>query len=73
MLEELCYEIHLEKYSVDSDFDLLATKNGEKIAILIRKTLRNTKVSNSVIIESQEATGAYWCTGSIVITTSCFT
>jgi len=72
LLEELGYEIHPERHSVDSGFIKVAMKNGEKIAILTIKTLRNTKLWNSVILESQEAMGTYGCTGSIVITTSCF-
>jgi HJR/Mrr/RecB family endonuclease len=73
LLEELGYEIHQEKYSVDSGIYLLATKDDKKLSIQLKKTLRNRKVSNSVILKSQEATSACGCTGSIVLTTSYFT
>src|SRR5664279_690091 len=53
LLEELGYEIHPEKYSVDSGVYLVATKDDKKLAILINNTLRNSKVSNSVILKSQ--------------------
>jgi HJR/Mrr/RecB family endonuclease len=72
LLEELGYEIHPEKYSVDSGVYLVATKDDKKLAILINNTLRNSKVSNSVILNSQEDTSTYGCTGSIVLTTSYF-
>ena len=73
LLEELGYEIHPEKYSIDSGVYLVATKDDKKLAILTKKTSRNSKVSNSVILKSQEATSTYGCTGSIVLTTSYFT
>ncbi len=73
LLEELGYEIHPESHSVDSDVCLVATKDDKKIAILTTKTLNNSKVSNSVILKSQEAKGTYGCTGSIVLTASLFT
>jgi HJR/Mrr/RecB family endonuclease len=72
LLEELGYEIHPEKYSVDSGVYLLATKDGKRIMILTQKTLRNSKVSNSVILKSQEAKGTYGCIQSIILTTSYF-
>jgi HJR/Mrr/RecB family endonuclease len=72
LLEELGYEIHPEKYSVNLGGYLLAINDDKKIAILIKKTLRNSKVSNSVILKSQEAKSIYNCTRSIVITTSYF-
>jgi HJR/Mrr/RecB family endonuclease len=73
LLEELGYEIHPEKYSVDSGIYLVATKNDKKVVILIKKTSRKCKVPNSVILKSQEAMVTYGCTGSIVLTTSYFT
>jgi len=73
LLEELGYEIHPESHSVNSGVCLVATKEGNKIAILTKKTLRNSNVSNSVILKSQEAKGTYGCTRSIVLTTSYFT
>jgi len=73
LLEELGYEIHPESNSVNSGVCLVATKDGKKIAILTKKTLKNSNVSNSVILKSQEARGTYGCTGSIVLTTSYFT
>ena len=72
LLEELGYEIHPEKYSVNSGVYLVATKDGKKLAILTKKTLRNSKVSNSVILKSQEAKSTYGCNESIVLTTSYF-
>ena len=72
LLEELGYQIHPEKYSVNSGVYLVATKDYKKLAILINNTQRNSKVSNSVILKSQEAKGTYWCTGSIILTTSYF-
>ncbi|HEX7482985.1 MAG TPA: restriction endonuclease, partial [Candidatus Bathyarchaeia archaeon] len=47
-------------------------KDDKKLAILINNVQRNSKVSNSVILKSQEATSTYGCTGSIVLTTSYF-
>lgn len=73
LLEELGYEIHPEKYSVDSGVYLVAKKDGKKFAIQPKKTPRNSKVPNSVILKSQEATSTYGCIGSIVVTTSYFT
>ncbi len=72
LLKELCFEIQPEKYSVDSGVCLVATKNDSKLAILIRKTPRNSKVSNSAILKSQEAKSTYGCTGAIVVTSSYF-
>jgi HJR/Mrr/RecB family endonuclease len=73
LLEELGYEIHPEKYSVNSGVCLVATKDDKKTAILTKKTLRNSKVSNSVILKSQESKSTYNCTASIVLTASYFT
>ncbi len=72
LLEEVGYEIHPEKYSINCGTFLTAIKDGKKIAILIKKTQRNSKVSNSVILKSQEAKSNYSCNRSIVVTTSCF-
>jgi HJR/Mrr/RecB family endonuclease len=72
LLEELGYEIQPEKYFINSGAYLVAIKDDKKIAILIKKTQRNSKVSNSVILKSQEAKGIYNCTRSIVLATSYF-
>jgi len=72
LLKELGYEIHPEKYSVDSGIYLVATKNDKKLALLINNNQRNSKVSNSVILKFQEASSTYGCIGSIVLTTSYF-
>jgi HJR/Mrr/RecB family endonuclease len=72
LLEEVGFEIHPEKYSINYGAYLIAIKDGKKIVILIKKMQRNSKVSNSVILKSQEIKSTYSCSGSIVVTTSYF-
>ena len=73
LLEELCYEIHPEKYSAHSGVDLVATKDGEKIAIQVRWYPKNRKVSNSIVLKSQESKRTYGCNKSIVLANAYFT
>jgi hypothetical protein len=73
LLEEIGYEIHPEKYSADSGVDLVATKDGEKIAIQVRWYPKNRKVSNSIILKSQETKPTFGCNRSIVAANAYFT
>ena len=73
LLEELGYEILPGSYSINSGVCLVATKDDKKIAILTKKTQRNSDVSNIVVLKSQELKGIYGCSRSNVLTTSYFT
>lgn len=73
LLEELCYEVHPGKYAAASGVDLVATKDGEKIAIQAKKYAKDMKVSNSIILRTEETKRVYECQRSIVIATGYFT
>jgi hypothetical protein len=73
LLEELGYEIDPENYPIDSGVDLIASKDGEKVAVQARRYSRYCRVTDSIILISQKATQTYGCKKSIVIATAYFT
>ena len=73
LFEELGYEIHPEKHPTHLGVDLLATKDGETIAIQARRYPKTHKVTDSIILISQEAKRLCGCQKSIVLVTTYFT
>jgi hypothetical protein len=73
LFEELGYRIHSERQSVEAGVDLVATKNGEKVAIQARRYSKLYKVSNSIILLALEARNTFESNRSIVVATTYFT
>jgi HJR/Mrr/RecB family endonuclease len=73
LLEELSYIVLPEKYATALGFDLIATKDGERIAVLARRTPKNCKVSNLILWMAEQAKQALGCQKSIVLSTASFT
>jgi hypothetical protein len=73
LFEELGYRIHPEKHSTETGVDLVAAKNGEKIAIQTRRYSKRYKVSNSIILLALEARNTFESNRSIVVATTYFT
>ena len=73
LFEELGYEIGSEVCSTESGVDLVATKDGEKIMIQARRYPKTRKVSNLIVLLSQETKRTYECKRSIVVATASFT
>jgi restriction system protein len=73
LLEELGYAVQPEKYEAALGFDLVTTKDDEKIVIQARKYPKNCKVSKSILLMSQIAKQTYGCQRSIVLATVRFT
>lgn len=73
LIKELGYEIQSQSFVTDWGVDLVATKDGEKIAINTRRYPLTHKVSNSIILIAQETKRAFECTRSIVLVTTHFT
>ncbi len=72
LLEELSFKVESEKYAATSGVDLVATKDGERIAIQARRYPKNRKVSDTIILISQDAKRIYECNRSIAIATTNF-
>jgi HJR/Mrr/RecB family endonuclease len=73
LFEELGYKIGQENYSTELGVDLVAMKDGEKIIIQARRYPKSCKVSNMIVLLSQEAKRTYECKRSIVVATTFFT
>jgi HJR/Mrr/RecB family endonuclease len=72
LLGELGFEVHPAKYDVNSGFDLVVSKNGEKMVIQAKHYPKGTKLSNAVILKAKTAMAVYGCKRSIIVTTSDF-
>ena len=73
LLEELCYEIKSEKHQTHLGIDVVAKKDNEAIAISARRYPKTYKVSESILLISQEAKRIDSCQRSIVLITTYFT
>ena len=73
LFEELGYEIHPEKHPAHLGVDLVATKDGETIAIQARRYPKTCLVSEAIVLISQEAKQIHGCQESIVLVTAYFT
>lgn len=73
LLEETGYEIQQEKDATNSGIDLVVLKDQEKIVFQARKYPNSCRVSNSIVLISQNATHRYGCSRAIVIATAYFT
>jgi hypothetical protein len=73
LISELKYEVQPEKYAAHSGFDLVVTKEGEKIAVQARRYPKTHLVSDSMVLLSQDAKRIYECDKSIVVATAYFT
>ncbi len=67
LLEKLDYKVLPENYFAESGVDLVATKDGEKIAIQAKRYPKTNKVSNSIVLKSEQAKRIYGCNRSIII------
>ncbi len=72
LLEELSFKVESENYTVASGVDFVATKDNERIAIQARRYPKNLKVSDIIILISQDAKRIYECNRSIAIATTYF-
>ncbi len=73
LLEELGYEVYPGKCAADWGVDLVAAKDGDKISIVARRYPKTYKVSDSILLLSQEAKRIHACNRSIVLSTTYFT
>ena len=73
LFEELGYEVQSEAHSTHLGVDLVASKDGETIAIQARRYPKTHKVSDSIVLLSQEAKRLWECKKSIVLVTTYFT
>jgi HJR/Mrr/RecB family endonuclease len=73
LLEEIGYELQQVEATFDSGFDLVTLKEGEKISVQARRYPTSFKVSNCIIMTSQEAMRIHGYKRSIIIVTSYFT
>ncbi len=72
LLEELGYEVHPGKYEADLGIEVVASKDDQKIVILARRCPKESKVSNVIVLKTEEAGRIFGCSRSIVITSSYF-
>jgi len=72
LLEELSFKVEPKNYTATSGVDLVATKDGERIAIQARRYPKNHKVSDIIILISQDSKRIYECNRSIAIATTYF-
>ena len=72
LLEELGFEVLPEKIEADFGFDVLAIKEGKKIAFLGRKYPSTLKVTDAITIIGQDAKRKYGCERIVALTTTCF-
>ena len=73
LFKELGYDVHEERFLADLGVDLVAEKDGEKIAVQARRYPKTCRVSDSIVLLSLEAMRAYECSRSIVAATTHFT
>ncbi len=73
LLEELGYEVHAEKHPANLGFDLVVMKDDKSIAFQARRYPKTYKVSDSIVLISQEAKRICGCQKSIVLITTHFT
>lgn len=73
LLQELGYEVIPKKNAGASASGLVTTKDGEKIAIQVKKCPKNMKTSNLIVSRTLDAKDACGCQRAIVITTGYFT
>ena len=73
LFEELGYEVHSEKHSTYLGVDLVAAKDGELVAIQARRYPQTYKISDLIVLLSQNAMRIRECKRSIVLITSYFT
>ena len=73
LLEELGYSIQPEKYPAPLGVDLIATNDGERIAIQARKYPKTYSILNPILWMSDQAKRTFGCQSSIIISTSYFT
>lgn len=73
LFEELGYEFHHEKHPAYLGVDLVAERDGEVILIQARRYPKTYKVSNSIVLLSNEAKRTYGCQRSLVLSTAYFT
>lgn len=73
LIIELGYEIQPQSFVTDVGIDLVATRDGEKIAFIARKCPLTYRVSNSIILIAQQFKQAFECARSIVLVATHFT
>jgi HJR/Mrr/RecB family endonuclease len=73
LLEELGHEVHSEKHPTYLGVNLVASKDGEMIAIHARRYPKTCVVSDSIVLMSKEAMRICGCQRSIVLITAYFT
>lgn len=73
LFEELGYEMQPDAHPTHLGVDLLASKDGETIAIQARRYPKTHKVTDSIILISQEAKRLCGSQKSIVLVTTYFT
>jgi restriction system protein len=73
LFEQTGYDVQPEKHSTEMGFDILATKNGEKIVIQARRYPIHYKVSNLILLLADKAKRAYDCKQLIIAATAYFT
>ncbi len=73
LFEELGYEFHQEKHPAYLGVDLVAERDCEVISIQARRHPKTYKVSNSLVLLSNEAKRTYRCQRSLVLSTAYFT
>ncbi|MCW4019411.1 MAG: restriction endonuclease [Candidatus Bathyarchaeota archaeon] len=73
LFKELGYEIPPGKCIVDSGVDFVAVKDSEKIAVQVRKWPLSCKVTDSIVLLSEEAKLRHGCKKAIVVAPTYFT
>jgi len=73
LLEEQGYEVQPEKVSSGFGADLVAFKDGEKVAVQAFRCPKTHAVSEAAVLLARQAQSRHGCSKSIIVATSSFT
>ncbi|MCW3999317.1 MAG: restriction endonuclease [Candidatus Bathyarchaeota archaeon] len=73
LLETLGYCIEAESFPATSGMDLVADKDGTRVAVMARRYPRNLEVTDAIILNANDEKRIYQCSKTLVIATASFT